>query len=275
MYIKIETTKLDYFRNKQQEIQSKVYQGIIYSILIGETQGSKIGHRIILLASFIGGPRDMRKRYMEAMALVQRFGKPDLFLTITCNPCWLEIKEELKPQEEAQNRPDLIARVFRAKLEELKNELFKKKIFGEVATYVNVIEHQKRGLPHTHFLIILKKDWKIIALESFDDVVLAELPNKHENSHLYLTIVKHMMHSPCGTLNPNNICMKKYRSCKNRYPKQFCDETTIGNDSFPRYRRQDNGASAKVRGHNLDNRWILPYNPYLLAKIDSHINVEI
>ncbi|GLT72836.1 hypothetical protein SLA2020_447350 [Shorea laevis] len=69
--------------------------------------------------------------------------------------------------------------------------------------------------------------------------------------------------------------MKKDGSCKNHYPKQFCDETTIDNDSFPRYRWRDNGASAKVRGHNLDNRWVVPYNPYLLAKFDSHINVEI
>jgi hypothetical protein len=93
---------------------------------------------------------------MEAMALVLRFGKLDLFLIITCNPCWPKIKEELEQQEEAQNRPDLIAQVFRAKLKELKNELFKKKIFGEVAAYVYVIEHKKIGLPHAHFLIMLK-----------------------------------------------------------------------------------------------------------------------
>jgi hypothetical protein len=274
MYIKIETFRLDYFRTKQEEIQSKVYQGIVDSILIGKTRASKIGRRIILPSSFIGGPRDMQKTYMESLALVQRFGKLDLFVTITCNPCWPKIKKELEPQE-AQNRPDLIARVFRAKLEELKNELFNKKIFGEVAAYVYVIEHQKRGLPHAHFLIILKRDWKLIAPESFDNIVLAELPNKHENSHLYSTVVKHMMHGPCDTFNPNNICMKKDGNCKNHYPKQFCDETTIGNDSFPRYRRRDNGANAKVQGHNLDNRWVVPYNPYLLTKFDSHINVKI
>ena len=43
----------------------------------------------------------MRKRYMDAMALVQVFGKPDIFLTITCNPNWFEIKEELEPYEES------------------------------------------------------------------------------------------------------------------------------------------------------------------------------
>ncbi|XP_035544582.1 uncharacterized protein LOC118347979 [Juglans regia] len=170
MYVKIETSRLDYFRNKQQEIRSEVYQGIVDSLSIGQSNASKVGKRIILPSSFIGGPRDMRKRYMEAMALVQRFGKPDIFLTMTCNPSWKEILDELGPQEEAQNRPDLIARIFRAKLEELKDELFKREIFGKVSAYVYVIEHQKRGLPHAHFLIILQRDWKIYAPESFDEM---------------------------------------------------------------------------------------------------------
>ncbi|KAG7980350.1 hypothetical protein I3843_05G178700 [Carya illinoinensis] len=82
------------------------------------------------------------------MVLVQRFGKPDIFLTMTCNPSWKEILDELKPHEEVQNRPDLIARIFKAKLEDLKNELFKQEIFCKVAAYVYTIEHQKRGLPH-------------------------------------------------------------------------------------------------------------------------------
>ncbi|GAA0167974.1 hypothetical protein LIER_22798 [Lithospermum erythrorhizon] len=50
------------------------------------------------------------------MALVQEFGQPDLFVTMTYNPNWLEIKEHLQPGEEAHNRPDLLARVFKAKL---------------------------------------------------------------------------------------------------------------------------------------------------------------
>lgn len=50
----------------------------------------------------------MRRRYLDAMALVQRFGKPDIFLTLTCNPRWPEILQELNPGEEAHNRPDLV-----------------------------------------------------------------------------------------------------------------------------------------------------------------------
>ncbi|KAG6732517.1 hypothetical protein I3842_01G182300 [Carya illinoinensis] len=232
MYIKIEISRLDYFRSKQHEIRSDVYQGIVDSLSVGETCASNIGKRIILPSSFIGGPRDMRKRYMEAMALVQRFGKPDIFLTMTCNPNWEEILEQLNPHEEVQNRPHLIARIFRAKLEELKIDLFKREIFG---------------LPHVHFLIILQKDWRIYAPETFDEIVLAEIPNKTKNLHLYKVVLRHMMHA----------------------------NTTVGTDCFPSYKRSNNGIIARIRGKDLDNRWVVPYNPYLVSKYNCHINVEI
>ncbi|KAG6649191.1 hypothetical protein CIPAW_07G195500 [Carya illinoinensis] len=275
MYIKIETSRLDYFRSKQHEIRSDVYQGIVDSLSVGETCASNIGKRIILPSSFIGGPRDMRKRYMEAMTLVQRFGKPDIFLTMTCNPNWEEILEQLNPHEEVQNCPDLIARIFRAKLEELKIDLFKREIFGKVAAYVYTIEYQKRGLPHVHFLIILQKDWRIYAPETFDEIVSAEIPNKTRNLHLYKVVLRHMMHGPCGILNPANICMDKDGICKNRYPKEFTANTTVETDCFPSYKRSNNGVIARIRGKDLDNRWVVPYNPYLVSKYNCHINVEI
>ncbi|KAG7958907.1 hypothetical protein I3843_10G043700 [Carya illinoinensis] len=140
--------------------------------------------------------------------------------------------------------------------------------------HIYVIEHQKRGLPHAHFLIILRQDWKLYAPESFDEIVSAELPDKDNNLHLYTAVIKHMMHGPCGVLNPTNVCMKKNGCCKN-YPKQFVSNTVVGNDCFPIYKRCNNGRTAKIRGHDLDNRWVVPYNPYLLAMFDCHINVEI
>ena len=81
----------------------------------------------------------MRRRYIDAMSLVQRFGKPDIFITMTCNRMWKEVQGNLKYGEEAQDRPDLVSRVFRAKLELLKTEVTKKKIFGDVAACVYVI----------------------------------------------------------------------------------------------------------------------------------------
>ncbi|KAM3361169.1 hypothetical protein P3S68_016023 [Capsicum galapagoense] len=44
----------------------------------------KIGKKSFLPISFTGGPRDMRRRYMNAIALVQHYGKPNIFMTMTC-----------------------------------------------------------------------------------------------------------------------------------------------------------------------------------------------
>lgn len=73
---------------------------------------------------------------MDAMTLVQQFGKLYIFLTMTCNPNWPKIKEELQLNQETQNRPNLIICIFKAKLEALKIELFKEQIFGTIVAYV-------------------------------------------------------------------------------------------------------------------------------------------
>lgn len=119
-YIKLETSRLQFCHQNQRKIRADLYQGIEDCINAGDVQPNKIGKRIVLPASFIGGPRDMRRRFLDAMTLVQDDGKPDLFITMTCNPQWPEIHDNLKPGQTAQDRPDLVSRVFRAKIEYLK-----------------------------------------------------------------------------------------------------------------------------------------------------------
>ena len=59
---------------------------------------------------------------------------------MTCNPDWVEIKKQLRPGQLPQDRPDLVTRVFREKLQDLKDQILKKEIFGTVAAYVFVVE---------------------------------------------------------------------------------------------------------------------------------------
>ncbi|XP_047268003.1 uncharacterized protein LOC124898400 [Capsicum annuum] len=183
---------------EQSNLRREILQGIFDSILAGEIRGSKVGQRVILPASFIGGPRDMRHRYMDAMALVQHFEKPNLFITMTCNPNWVEIKENLIEGQLPQDRPDLVTKVFREKLQDLKDQIFKKKIFGPIAAHVFIVEFQKRGLPHIHLLLILEQGYKITSPDNYDKFIFAELPDKEEFPILHDLVVKHMMYGPCG-----------------------------------------------------------------------------
>ncbi|CAB4483679.1 unnamed protein product [Rhizophagus irregularis] len=209
---------------------------------------TNVGQRIILPSSFTGGPRQMHKLYQDAMAIVRVFGKPDLFITIICNLKWPEIQNALLLGQTAQDRPDLISRIFNMKLKAIFNDILKEDIFGKVLAYLYTIEFQKRGLPHAHVLLILAQTYKPKTVADYDTIISAEIPNKNSNPDTFNTVKQTMMHGPCGILNLNAPCMKDGKYSK-RYPRNF-QENTIENED-------------------------VPYNPYLTTKYNCHINVEI
>ena len=71
-----------------------------------------IGKMVILPSSFTGSPRVIQQNCLDSMTICQNFGKPDLFLTMTCNPHSNEIVENISGNENAIDRPDIITRVF-------------------------------------------------------------------------------------------------------------------------------------------------------------------
>jgi len=214
---------------------------------------TNLGRRIILPSSFAGGPRQMYQLYQDAMAIVSCYGKPDLFVTFTCNPKWPEIIRELLPNQAAVDRPDLTARVFHMKLQELLKDLLHNHCLGKVIAYIYVIEFQKRGLPHAHFLLILAPENKLRSTDDYNSIVSAEIPNPVTHPLAYETVSTMMMHGPCGVLNPAAPCMKD-GVCQKHYPKSFCDETQEDNNGYPVYRRRDNGHVINTKNVFLDNR---------------------
>ena len=142
------------------------------------------------------------------MSLVQKFGKPNLFITMSCNLGWEEIQNELLPAQTAQDHPDLLARVFKLKFEELKDDTVVKGVLERVIVYVQVFEFQKRGLPHAYMLIIFDEDDKLCNPEDYNQVVKAKIPCKEEQPQLHKAVLKHMIHGPCRIQNPRSPCMK-------------------------------------------------------------------
>jgi hypothetical protein len=63
--------------------------------------------------------------------------------------------------------------------------------------------------------------------------------------------------------------------CKKQYPHKFHSEMVMDVNGYPIYRRKDTGHTLLVHGVELDNRWVVPHNVYLLTKYDAHINVEV
>lgn len=274
-YANVEQRRLEWLRVNQQTLRSETYQEVCSAIQDGIPLG-QVGRRTILPASFVGSPRYMTKSYYDSMALVRRFGKPTLFITMTCNPKWQEIRENLFTGQQAKDRPDLVTRVFKLKLDALMVDLKENAVFGKVLSWCYVIEYQKRGLPHAHILLILDPTARPMSSDDVDLFVCAELPDRHTQPELFNTVCSSMLHGPCGRENPSSPCMVNGR-CKARYPRPFQDVTEVDNDHYPRYRRRNDGRTAQHGNSNFifDNRWVVPYNPFLSAKYDCHINVEV
>jgi Helitron helicase-like domain at N-terminus len=82
-------------RNSQQQLRAECYQGIVDAL--GANDSTHIGCQIIVPATTTGSTRCMQQRFQDSMALVRKFGKLDVFFTMTCNPKWPEITELLEP----------------------------------------------------------------------------------------------------------------------------------------------------------------------------------
>ena len=120
----------------------------------------------------------------------------------------------------------------------------------------------------------MDKSAKLSGPDDFDKYISAELPDEKKYPELHRLVCKHMMHGPCGVLNKNCGCMVD-GACRFKYPRQFCEATQQGKDTYPIYRRRQDGQKIYIRKKWLDNRWVVPYNPTLLMRYNCHINVEV
>jgi hypothetical protein len=101
-----------------------------------------VGKPMILPSSFVGSPRFYHQLYLDAMALPHRFHKPDLFITITCNPCWPEISSAVPAGSHWRFHPDIVGRVFMLKFQAILREITVSEIFGPVLAFVWRVEWQ-------------------------------------------------------------------------------------------------------------------------------------
>lgn len=95
-YAKIECSRLQYIRFQQSKLRADKYGELRDAISNQDNADpTNLGQRIILPSSYTGGPRYMFEKQQDAMCYVRQYGRPDLFVTITTNPKWPEITDNL------------------------------------------------------------------------------------------------------------------------------------------------------------------------------------
>ena len=83
-----------------------------------------------------------------------------------------------------------------------------------------------------------------------------------------------MIHVPCHIIK-DCPCLDENKECTKGYPKNFIEESHASDDGYPLYKRPKDGKIIKFKGLDIDNRSVVPYNPYLCKKQNAHINVEV
>ncbi|KAG5860797.1 hypothetical protein JTB14_025693 [Gonioctena quinquepunctata] len=210
------------------------------------------------------------------MNVVVRFGKPDLFITFTCNPSWPEIRNNLTPYQKWENRPDLVCRVFQIKLQAFLDDIIQKQLYGVEVNHQYEIEFQKRGFRHAHIVITFHEDDKLRTIEKID-TISAPSPDRQRQPLLYQRVKECRLHLPCDRINLEASCVIDGK-CSKFYPKPYGEETTlaVGHNKRPEYKRPADGGEIYVERWNrsIKNHRVIPFNPFALAKYNCHINFE-
>lgn len=133
------------------------------------------------------------------------------------------------------------------------------------------LSSKKRQLPHAHILLFLHPSHKFPNAEDIDHIISAEISKKDQNSYLYELVSKHMIPGPCGNAYRSLPCMKDGR-CSKFFPRKYQDITVDDEDRFPIYRRNTHHVVSK-NGVNLDNCYVVLYNPTLLRQYRAYLNV--
>ncbi|KAL3075367.1 hypothetical protein niasHT_033597 [Heterodera trifolii] len=306
---RMEAQKVQYMKQLQGRRRLVLPSSIInWLSALRDNKGYKgdIGRVYMTDEHFRGSRQYYQREYANCMTICREVGKPDLLVTLTMDPDCPELDEMLPTDPDGQrqqwyDRPDVICRLFVDKFKELCHDLTVKEVMGPVRGWFYSLEHQKRGLPHVHFALIL--DWDRIRsggnintpAEYIEQYISAEIPDNPSGRspevllrrELYKTLrLKHIHTCSAKRCLVDGKCVK-------RFPKPFSYDNVYNEHAYPRYRRRppatDDRAAARhpekygrhfeykdKSGKTIwvDNRYVVPFNAFLTSKYKAHINTE-
>ncbi|KAG4936060.1 hypothetical protein JHK85_050979 [Glycine max] len=136
-YTMVEPERLSFIRNNQKKLRVDKFCSLQKSLDVGTTKGLNRSKRVILPSTFVGSPRYNDQLYFDGMRICSHVGFPNLFITLTCNPNWPEIRRLLTPLNlKATDKPDIISRVFKLKYEQRLSNLTKNHLLGKVVACI-------------------------------------------------------------------------------------------------------------------------------------------
>lgn len=263
----IESERLNFLQLNQERLQAEKYDIQNRFNRKAQAQGHEKGVVVVLPSTHQQSTRCMKENCADAMAIFNHHKTmPHLFITFTANPKWKEIVDALNQVGQTcdpRQRPDIICRVFKLKLDHFVETVCKNGLLGPALCWVYTIEFQKRGLPHAHMLLALENPLAPNTIEMVDRLCSGELPDPEECPNLHIKVSRFLHHGPCAP----NLCQDGQGRCKKRFPKPETQETYSVPMDYPALMRRTQ--------HDPRNIWIVPYTPILITMYNAHINTMV
>ena len=274
-------------RTNTPDMQDRVLRRSLYHhvrearALNPSVTGKDVGTPSVLPSTVTGSKRQMNELFMDAMALMAAKGAPSLFLTMTMNPKDADLLSSIlhtTPHQKVHHSADLVARIFAELVEDLKEMVGTRHVFGECTGYTYSIEFHSEAAPaaHPHAHIILKHPPKTGV--EFDAYCEAEIPAafSDEVRELRKLVLENNIHT-CDA----ERCLDKNGRCKKHFPFDFCSYTHMYDDSArPIIRRrspEEGGEQEKVIRQGVScvftNRDVVSFNRGATRRYRNHCNV--
>ena len=222
-------------------------------------------------------------RFLDLIAMTKRFGQPDLFITLTQNDGWKEIRNHAKHgpghfEEQGDINglfeydnvaPDKSFSIETVVAYNNRLKLFKEKVLfnkngplGEVLDFLDRKEFQSRGAIHNHMVVWCKPG------TIPEDVVCAEMPRSDTADPTVTALrsyVQRLQVHKCRPARCNRSSRgKKLNRCKYGFPFKIQMEDQLnpaGNRYLPKRRCPDDVN-------------IVPYNKEILFLWGAHMNIQ-
>ena len=234
-----------------------------------------VAGKVYLPNSIPGCHAYQRRFFHDALHLSRTRGPSHLFVTMTCNPNWPEVRGLLGDEDfdlKHASHQAILARVFVYKRKQLIARLEEQDYLFPghcgVDWIVYSTEWQKGDLPHVHIAVRLKIDTQrqpmntqLDQVSLMDRVVSARFPDPV--APYYHQVVAFMQHpTECKSCLREKPKGSGVKACRFYFPKPVCTETRIDARGFPVYRRGE-----------IDVR-VVPHIGKLLQEFHCHINAE-
>ena len=286
---RIDSEVADYLRTKEMDLRATLPENALRFLAreAGLESTDKLG-RVVMFRKYHPGTRpwfqDMFYDATTIMARTRKQGFASFMFTFTCNPRWPEIKRNLlRDNQLVVDRFDVLSRIYEDKLRMVHYLLDKKNILGKILGHGESREFQKRiGGPHLHRVYCTDTPATAENIENIIWALIPPEPNTTDNSgwanfirKIRELLPQYQFHDCAAHCRDNN------GRCKKRFPKPFSNFTILHDNKPAEYFRpspENGGEVLKIkRGRSTiiyDNSRVVPYNPFILVKFQTHHNLE-